>query len=206
MFTRLYSEFRTHGTYNILFILTGAGRFNFAGTKHWLRNIDSRVLESIEFALCLESLGHGDNLYLHVSRSPKSTEIRNIYEQFRSTADLMNIPFEMIHKKINISKPLINWQHEQFSRKRIGKQSYIISAIILSLVVSFTYLHGLYCHCGFIMLLLMLFSFFCDFVFLYLCIFVCNCLICCPILVAATLSSNPTPSPGFTSASIFDTK
>jgi hypothetical protein len=31
----------------------------------------------------------------------------------------MNIPFEIMHKKINISKPLINWQHEQFSRKRI---------------------------------------------------------------------------------------
>jgi len=31
----------------------------------------------------------------------------------------MNIPFQLIHKKINISNPDIDWEHEQFSRKRI---------------------------------------------------------------------------------------
>jgi len=31
----------------------------------------------------------------------------------------MNIPFSLIHKKINISSSDVDWEHEQFSRKRI---------------------------------------------------------------------------------------
>lgn len=120
IFSRLYSEFRTHGPYEILFVLTGAGRLNFAGTKRWLRTVELSVLESLEFALCLESLGSlNDPLYLHVSKNPRTPEIRTIYDSFAETATLMDIPFEIIHKKINISSPYINWQHEQFSRKRI---------------------------------------------------------------------------------------
>merc|ERR1719273_463784 len=66
VFSRLYSEFRTQGKYNLLFILTGGGRMNFAGAKHWLRTVDTRVLESLEFALCLEAISSSSKLYLHV--------------------------------------------------------------------------------------------------------------------------------------------
>jgi hypothetical protein len=31
----------------------------------------------------------------------------------------MKIPFEFVPKKINISNPDIDWEHEQFSRKKI---------------------------------------------------------------------------------------
>lgn len=120
IFSRLYSEFRTHGSYNILFVLTGGGRMNFAGAKHWLKTVDSRLLESLEFALCLEAIGLAqEKLYLHVSKNPKTTEIRNLYNNFADTAKFMDIPFEVSQWKINISSPFINWQHEQFSRKRI---------------------------------------------------------------------------------------
>ncbi len=33
----------------------------------------------------------------------------------------MNIPFEIVHKKINMSNPLYDWQHELYARKRIGE-------------------------------------------------------------------------------------
>lgn len=127
VFSRFYSEFRTHGSHNLLFVLTGLDRFNFAATKNWLRNIDSRVLESMEFALCLEriagvdeaSAGAASPLYLHVSKVPKTPEIRALYNTFTSTAAELAIPFEVVHRKINISNPTVFWQHEQFSRKRI---------------------------------------------------------------------------------------
>mmetsp|Transcript_27403 Transcript_27403/g.38753 ORF Transcript_27403/g.38753 Transcript_27403/m.38753 type:complete len:563 (-) Transcript_27403:45-1733(-) len=120
IFSRLYSEFRTHGSYNILFVLTGGGRMNFAGAKHWLKTVDPRLLESLEFALCLEAVGlAAEKLYLHVSKKPKTPEIRNLYNNFVDTAQFMDIPFEVMQWKINISSPFINWQHEQFSRKRI---------------------------------------------------------------------------------------
>jgi len=120
IFSRLYSELRTHGSYNILFVLTGGGRMNFAGAKHWLKTVDARVLESLEFALCLEAIGlTQEKLYLHVSKNPKTPEIRTLYNNFVDTAKHMDIPFEVSQWKINISSPFINWQHEQFSRKRI---------------------------------------------------------------------------------------
>jgi len=102
----------------LLFLLTGGGRQNYAGAKHWLKSVDSRVLESLDFALCLDSLGTGDKLFLHVSKKPKTPEIRSLYDTFRDTAAQSGIGFEVVHRKINISSPNINWQHEQFSRKR----------------------------------------------------------------------------------------
>lgn len=124
IFAELYAEFRTHGSYNLLFILASVDRLNFAGTKNWLRNSDSRVLESLEFALCLERLASPGStgaspLYLHVSKLPKTPEIQQIYNHFTATAAERNIPFEIVHQKINISVPQVFWQHEQFSRKRI---------------------------------------------------------------------------------------
>lgn len=120
IFNKLYSDFRSQGSYNLLFILTGLDRMNYVATKNWLRNIDSRVLESLEFALCLERLASStEPLYLHVSKMPKTPEIQSIYSSFESTAVSMSIPLEIVHKKINISDPTVYWQHEQFSRKRI---------------------------------------------------------------------------------------
>ena len=40
-------------------------------------------------------------------------------QNFNRTAQSMNIPFQVVHKKINVSNPDIDWEHEQFSRKRI---------------------------------------------------------------------------------------
>jgi hypothetical protein len=80
IFSRLYSDERTHGHYNLLFILTGAGRMNYAGTKHWLKSIDTRILESLEFVLCLNAIGNGQNLYLHVSKNAKTDEIKQLHQ------------------------------------------------------------------------------------------------------------------------------
>lgn len=57
--------------------------------------------------------------YLHVSRPPKDPATQKIYEAFNSTAVKMGIPFDIIHKKINIALPEVFWEHEQFSRKRV---------------------------------------------------------------------------------------
>jgi hypothetical protein len=128
IFHQLYSDFRTQGSYNLLFVLTAADRLNYAATKGWLRNLDSRQVESIEFALCLERLAAKPStsvaakdapLYLHVSKLPKTPEVSAIYDGFHAQAKAMGIPLEMVHRKINISNPQVYWAHEQFARKRI---------------------------------------------------------------------------------------
>lgn len=121
MFNRLYSDFRTHGSKNLVFVLTTGSSMNQAGSKHWLRAVDSRVLESIEFALCIDSLAllNNNNLYLHINKSPQNPEVRPLYDDFENTAKAMGIDFELRHDRINISDSRVHWQHEQFSRKRI---------------------------------------------------------------------------------------
>jgi len=129
LFSRLYADVQASSNkYNIIFVVTGGDRLNFAGTKSWLRSIDSRIIESMDFALCLERLagssGSGSDsdsspLYLHVSKPAKTAELQSLYGRFTSTAAELSIPFEVVHRKINISNPFIYWQHEQLSRKHI---------------------------------------------------------------------------------------
>ncbi|KAL6058179.1 Nicalin, variant 2 [Balamuthia mandrillaris] len=150
LFSRVYSGMRTRGRFNLLFVLTSGGRLNYAGTKHWLEGLDSRLLSSIDFALCLDSLSQGDQLYMHVSRPPKDPKISQLFQVsfslsyllrtlslslsdvlfsndiktkklkiFNSTSASMDVAFELVHKKINISSSDVWWEHEQFSRQRV---------------------------------------------------------------------------------------
>uniref|UniRef100_A0A7S2X6B7 Nicalin n=1 Tax=Lotharella oceanica TaxID=641309 RepID=A0A7S2X6B7_9EUKA len=92
---------------------------NYAGTKTWIRKADSRVLEALEFVLCLEDIASGDDLYLHISRNPKDPDIRSIAENFVDTATRMDINLEVVYSELNTSDSTVNWQHEQFTKKRI---------------------------------------------------------------------------------------
>jgi len=130
LFSELYKSVGSHGRYNLLFVLTGGSRLNFAGAKHWLDKVDSRILESVEFSLCLDSIGNDQGLNLHVSRVPKEEPLQSLFEDFKSTAADMKIQWNVVHKKINISNPDVDWEHEQFSRKRVpgGTLSHIKAA------------------------------------------------------------------------------
>lgn len=59
LFNKLYSQPRTQSQYNILFLLTTGGHFNYYGSKQWLNEIDDRLAKSLEFVICLDSLGEG---------------------------------------------------------------------------------------------------------------------------------------------------
>jgi len=119
IFAKLYADVKTKSRYNLVFVLTSAGSLNYVGTSKWLdERSNAGVLDSVEFALCLDSLA-GSELYLHVSRPPKEPATQKIYDAFTNTAAKMNISFEIVHKKINIAQPEVYWEHEQFSRKRV---------------------------------------------------------------------------------------
>jgi len=136
IFNRLYADYRTQGRMNLLFVLTGGGRYNYAGVKHWLRTMDTRALENIQFALCLEDLGSSDKLYLHVSKSAKTDGVTKAYQAFTDAAEQMGVPFEIVHTKINLTATVIGFQHEQFSRQRI------LAATLSSTATSSTGLTG----------------------------------------------------------------
>jgi hypothetical protein len=119
LFSKLYSGARTRGGYNMIFVLTAGGRLNYAGTKQWLSYTDPRIVDSVEFALCLDSIGASEKLHFHASKPLKDAGFNKIFSTFSAVAAEMNIPLEHVHKKINISDNTVYWEHEQFSRKRM---------------------------------------------------------------------------------------
>ena len=123
MFSKLYSGSRQQGRYNLIFVLTAAGKLDYAGTRYWLEQTDSRLLDRIEFAFCLDSIGKGDSIYVHTSKQPskdKVPAVAKLFSALKTTAEEMMpvLPLEIVRKKINVSDA-VAWEHEQFSRKDI---------------------------------------------------------------------------------------
>ncbi|XP_035546105.1 nicalin-1 [Juglans regia] len=120
LFSLLYSNPKTRGRYNLLFGLTSGGPYNYNGTQKWLRSLDQRLRESIDYAICLNSIGSWDNeLWIHVSKPPENAYIKQIFEGFSNVAEELGFKVGLKHKKINISNPRVAWEHEQFSRLRV---------------------------------------------------------------------------------------
>ncbi|GLT63897.1 hypothetical protein SLA2020_364270 [Shorea laevis] len=120
LFSLLYSNPKTRGRYNLLFGLTSGGPYNYNGTQKWLRSFDQRLRESIDYAICLNSIGSWNNeLWIHVSKPPENAYIKQIFEGFSEVAEELGVSVGLKHKKINISNPRVAWEHEQFSRLRV---------------------------------------------------------------------------------------
>ncbi|XP_049352967.1 uncharacterized protein LOC125817474 [Solanum verrucosum] len=120
LFSALYSNPKTRGRYNLLFGLTSGGPYNYNGTQKWLRSFDQRLRESIDYAICLNSVGSlGNQLHLHVSKPPENVYIQQIFQGFSTVAEELGLQVGLKHKKINISNPRVAWEHEHFSRLRI---------------------------------------------------------------------------------------
>uniref|UniRef100_A0A4W4FB79 BOS complex subunit NCLN n=1 Tax=Electrophorus electricus TaxID=8005 RepID=A0A4W4FB79_ELEEL len=127
LFSRLYSHKRTHAGYNLLFFLSGGGKFNYQGTKRWLEdNLDhtesSLLQDNVAFVLCLDTLGNGDSLHLHVSKPPKEGSpqhalLREL--QMVNTFQYPDLKFSMVHKKINLADDTLAWEHERFGIRRL---------------------------------------------------------------------------------------
>ncbi|KAG0495035.1 hypothetical protein HPP92_006029 [Vanilla planifolia] len=120
LFSCLYSNSKTRGRYNLLFGLTSGGPYNYNGTLKWLKSFDQRLRESIDYAICLNSIGSWKNeLWVHVSKPPENVYIKQVFEGLSDVAREMGVKIGIKHKKINISNPRVAWEHEQFSRVRV---------------------------------------------------------------------------------------
>ncbi|XP_072516920.1 BOS complex subunit ncln isoform X3 [Salminus brasiliensis] len=127
LFSRLYSHKRTHAGYNLLFFLSGGGKFNYQGTKRWLEdNLDhtesSLLQDNVAFVLCLDTLGNGDSLHLHVSKPPKEGSPQHaLLKELQTVASEQypEVKFSMVHKKINLADDTLAWEHERFGIRRL---------------------------------------------------------------------------------------
>ncbi|XP_068568927.1 BOS complex subunit ncln isoform X5 [Cebidichthys violaceus] len=127
LFSKLYTYKRTHAGYNLLFFVSGGGKFNYQGTKRWLEdNLDhtdsSLLQDNVAFVLCLDTLGNGDSLHLHVSKPPKEgTPQFSLLKELELVAasQYPEVKFSMVHKKINLADDMLAWEHERFGIRRL---------------------------------------------------------------------------------------
>lgn len=127
LFSKLYTYKRTHAGYNLLFFLSGGGKFNYQGTKRWLEdNLDhtdsSLLQDNVAFVLCLDTLGNGDSLHLHVSKPPKEgTPQHQLLKELEMVISSQHpeVKFSMVHKKINLADDMLAWEHERFGIRRL---------------------------------------------------------------------------------------
>ncbi|XP_069482574.1 BOS complex subunit NCLN-like [Ambystoma mexicanum] len=128
LFHGLYRDSRSRPRYNLLFALTGGGKFNYQGSKRWLeehldRAETSLFHDNVAFVMCLDTLANGDSLHLHASKPPKEGTAQ--WDFMAALQEVMNSPpfqgvnFSMVHKKINLGDELLGWEHEQYSLRRI---------------------------------------------------------------------------------------
>jgi hypothetical protein len=129
LFSKLYSNPRTHPKVNLVFLLSGGGKFSYFGTKKWIEeqldNSESSLLTDSVFTACLDSVGDvGElkGLFMHVSKPPKETSaaagfFRALQNYSRKQSD--PIAASMVHKKINLATDSLSWEHERFSFRRL---------------------------------------------------------------------------------------
>ncbi|XP_062815630.1 BOS complex subunit NCLN isoform X3 [Anolis carolinensis] len=127
LFSRLYTYKRTHAGYNLLFFASGGGKFNYQGTKRWLEdNLDhtdsSLLQDNVAFVLCLDTLGRGNSIHLHVSKPPKEGTLQHAFLMELELVVAHQFPevrFSMVHKKINLAEDMLAWEHERFAIRRL---------------------------------------------------------------------------------------
>ncbi|XP_018583776.1 BOS complex subunit ncln isoform X2 [Scleropages formosus] len=127
LFSRLYTYKRTHAGYNLLFFVSGGGKFNYQGTKRWLEeNLDhtesSLLQDNVAFVLCLDTLGNGNSLHLHVSKPPKEGSPQHVLLkelEMVISSQYPDVTFSMVHKKINLADDTLAWEHERFGIRRL---------------------------------------------------------------------------------------
>jgi hypothetical protein len=121
--SKFYENYENIIKYDILFVLTSAGNLNYEGAQQFINNLDTAVSENLQYVLCLNSLAdlNNEELFLHISRFPKSHEenAMRLYKIFNTTSENMNFTLNYVKKKVFLSSNTVPWEHEQFSKKKI---------------------------------------------------------------------------------------
>ena len=106
LFKRLYTNQKTVGVYNLMFLFSSGSHLDYEGYRQWMIHSSPELFDNIKFVLCIDELTYGQQatlidrtsseLTLHVSRgSNNDSELARFYETFTVIADQMNIPFKV---------------------------------------------------------------------------------------------------------------
>ena len=99
------------------------GRQGHAPLTHSPHPTDSSLLQdNVAFVLCLDTVGRGSHLRLHVSKPPREGTLQHAFLRELETVAAHQFPdvsFSMVHKKINLADDVLAWEHERFAIRRL---------------------------------------------------------------------------------------
>ncbi|CAL8129212.1 unnamed protein product [Orchesella dallaii] len=112
---------------SILFLMSGAGHFNYQGTQKYLEDqvdsSDQSDLQDTRLVVCLDSLTtNPEKLFVHVSRSIREGTMLNTFiNNLKKAAAHLEPSFtvEVVQRKIR-TENLLSWEHEKFHLKKIN--------------------------------------------------------------------------------------
>lgn len=84
---------------------------------------DSSLLQdNVAFVLCLDTVGRGSHLRLHVSKPPREGTLQHAFLrelEMVAAHQFPDVSFSMVHKKINLADDVLAWEHERFAIRRL---------------------------------------------------------------------------------------
>ncbi|VDK44045.1 unnamed protein product [Anisakis simplex] len=120
IFSTFYSNVTTKPKYNMIFLLTAGGKFNYQGSRQWIEDhIEKQIEDNVEMVICLDTLGKGNGLVMHVSKKPTETAPAGRMFTRIKNAKQSNRTIEITSKKINLNAETLAWEHERYSIKRL---------------------------------------------------------------------------------------
>lgn len=114
LFSAVYASEHSRPQHDIIFLLTAGGKLNYHGAQHWIDQADAKLLESIDAALCLDSIGLSqDSLHLHLSKLPSNdTRAFDLIQAVSTSAANAGIRLHKSPAKINKASSLRSFEHE----------------------------------------------------------------------------------------------
>ncbi|XP_053200370.1 nicalin-1-like [Panonychus citri] len=128
LFSKLYNNRKSQPAVNLVFLLSGGGKFGFLGTKKWIEDHldvkESGLLSDAQLSICLDSLGSSTtsskSLFLHLPRIPKETSITHrLYHQLNEIATSKGADVSFVPEKTYLSDESLNWEHDRFIQRRL---------------------------------------------------------------------------------------
>lgn len=119
IFRKLYEKASTRPPFNLIFVWTAAGKYNFQGARQFIEDFQSDNSEDnrLELAICVEALGGSGPLWMHASKQPADGSAADrLLRRLRLAAPNQSV--ELVTKKISINQPSA-WEHEKFNIKRL---------------------------------------------------------------------------------------
>uniref|UniRef100_A0A914M9B3 BOS complex subunit NCLN n=1 Tax=Meloidogyne incognita TaxID=6306 RepID=A0A914M9B3_MELIC len=132
IFHQLYS-LPSHGArYNLVFVLSAAGKFSFQGSRNFIDDFNEKHSdEKIALAICLDGLGRKlsttskentqqqQPLFIHLSKTPSTTSITSKFISTLQNFGINKKKINLVTKKINLGADKLVWEHEIYNIRRI---------------------------------------------------------------------------------------